>query len=112
MAVRQQCRLGDQALQRARCFGEAQHRIADQVGGGLVARDQQQGAEAQQLGDTQLLAVDLGREQQADQILARPAPALLDHAQEVLRHLPVGAAVAGLRRRPGGCRRRWRRTIA
>ena len=45
---------------------------------------------------TEFLPVDLGREERADQIIARLAPPLLDHAHEVLRHFPVGGSVVGL----------------
>ena len=52
---------------------------------------EQQAAEAQQFGHTQLLPVNLGGEQGADQVVPGPASALFDQVQEVLGHFPLVA---------------------
>ena len=61
--------------------------VADQVGGGLVARDEQQEGEADHLRLAQALPIDLRGEQRAQQVVARLAPALREHLREVAPQL-------------------------
>lgn len=77
--------------------------VADQVGGDLVAGDQQETQQVQHLALAQALAAVFGMGQQADDVVAERAPALRDHRPEirveVLRCVPGGRAFAEAHRR-------------
>jgi hypothetical protein len=73
---RQPAGVGAQAFQLA---GVAQQRVeaaGDQVCGGLVAGDEQRGAGGQQFGRGEAVALHLGADEMAQQVIARGAAAL------------------------------------
>ena len=59
--------------------GQVEERVAEQLGGGLVAGDDHQEQERDDLLVGEPVAVDLGLEQRAGEVVGRPAPALVDH---------------------------------
>jgi hypothetical protein len=63
---------------------ETQQAVAEEVGGGLETRREQQRRERHQLIIGQSIATDLGREQLAEQVLPRPASLVRDQTEEVL----------------------------
>jgi hypothetical protein len=63
--------------------------IADKVRRGLVASDQEEGAEAKELGHCEVLSLDLRPDKAADQVAARSKASLLDQPLKVHRHLAM-----------------------
>ena len=68
---------------------QERHGIAEHLRGRLVARDDQQEAEADDLGIAQALAVDLGVEQSADEVVTGTGTTPREVLAEVTRQLPA-----------------------
>ena len=62
---------------------EAEDCVREEVGRRLVPRDEEEHAEAEQVGLGELLALDLGRDQPADQVVAWLVALPLDHPEEI-----------------------------
>ena len=91
---------------------QRQHSVTDQIGGGLVAGDQQEPQEVQHLALAEALAAVLGVGQRAQDVVAGRTPALGDERPEIrverlLRVLGDGALAEARRRlqQPGALRR-------
>jgi hypothetical protein len=100
-----QAGVGRQPAALVRMTQQREHGVADQVGGRLVPRDQDQHAHREQLVRAQPIALDLGAHQRADQVLARPRAPLGDDAVEEDAHLRQTALRGGGRL---GCEDRGR----
>ena len=97
--------------------GQVEERVAEQLGRGLVAGHDHQEEEGDDVLVAEPVAVDLGLDQRAGQVVARPAPPLVDHVlvvadQPQRRPRPRPAGRRGRRPRgaprcrPGGVPRR------
>ncbi len=67
-------------------FEQGQNRVGDQVGGGDVAGHQQQAAERHDLVFGELVAIQLRRDQAADQVLARVTAAVFHDVVQIGAH--------------------------
>ena len=76
----------------SRCSVEREQPAADRVAGGLVAGFDDQLAVREELQLGERLAVDLGGDELADDVVARLAPVPLDQLGEVRVHLDARAA--------------------
>ena len=76
--VGEQRTVGSQRGELVAMIEQREQAVADQVGGGLGARDEQHEAEPEDLGVGEALAVDLGREQLGDEVVGRLSTAGFD----------------------------------
>ena len=104
----EQVGFGAEALPLVAVLVEREETAADRVAGGLVAGLDDQLAVREQLHLGERLAVDLGRDELAHDVVARLAAVPLDQLGEVGVHLDAGAAQRLTRdsRRDGGTRGR------
>ena len=89
--IRHPRRIGGERRPRRVVLEDRLQAVGEQIAGGLVAGEQQQHAGGDDLLLLQHVAALLGRDQIADQIVARPRPAVGDHAAQELGELPQAA---------------------
>ena len=88
-----QRRVVPQALGLVGVVDEGEHRVVDQVPGGLVAGHDQRDEEEVELGVVEALAVDLGLHERGHDVVARVGPAVGGH--RVAQHVDLHGGHAG-----------------